>query len=134
MWSLKIYEEMKLLAFRVSDTLTLDELTEILNAIYLENDGKFVSFNRFTDASNLKKMQIDMDLVNSNIKNYRRHYKPANIVKVVIFIPQKYIKGFSYLYKSMLSDDMFSIEISDSLDECASHLSVDKKLLEDAVK
>jgi len=34
----------------------------------------------------------------------------------------------------MLSNDQFKIEISDSLDECAEYLSVDKKLLEDAVK
>jgi len=51
-----------------------------------------------------------------------------------LFIPQKYITGFSYLYKSMLSDDLFKIEILESLDTCAEYLSVDKKLLEDAVK
>jgi hypothetical protein len=41
--------------------------------------------------------------------------------------------GFSSIYKSMLSNDLFSIEISDSLEESAEYLSVDKKLLEDAV-
>jgi hypothetical protein len=49
-------------------------------------------------------------------------------------VPQKYIVGFSYLYKSMLSDDLFKLEILDSLDKCAEYLSVEKKLLEDAVK
>jgi hypothetical protein len=34
----------------------------------------------------------------------------------------------------MLGDDRFQIEISDSIDECAEYLSVDKKLLEYAVK
>jgi hypothetical protein len=34
----------------------------------------------------------------------------------------------------MLSNDQFKIEISDSLDDCAEYLSVDKNLLEDAVK
>lgn len=50
------------------------------------------------------------------------------------FVPQKYVKGFSYLYKSMLSDDLFKIEILETLPECAEYLSVDKKLLEDEVK
>ena len=49
-------------------------------------------------------------------------------------VPQKYVKGFSYLYKSMLSDDLFKIEILETLPECAEYLSVDKKLLEDEVK
>jgi hypothetical protein len=34
----------------------------------------------------------------------------------------------------MLTDKQFSIEISDSIDDCAEYLSVDKRLLEDAVK
>ncbi len=78
MWTLNINEEKKLLILKLSDTLTLNDLS--------------------------------------------------------LFIPQKYIGGFSYLYKSMLSDDLFKIEILDSLDECAKYLSVDKKLLEDAIK
>jgi hypothetical protein len=56
------------------------------------------------------------------------------LIKPSLFIPENYIGGFPHLYKSMLSDDLFSIEILDSLDECAKCLSVDKKLLEDAVK
>ena len=44
----------------------------------------------------------------------------------------KYL-GFSYLYKSMLSDDLFKLEILDSFDKCAEYLSVDIKLLEDSV-
>jgi len=75
-----------------------------------------------------------VDTVSSRIYEYRRQIKPDNPVKISLFIPQRYIGGFSYLYKSMLSDDLFQIEISDSLDECAEYLSVDKKLLEDAVK
>jgi hypothetical protein len=42
--------------------------------------------------------------------------------------------GFSSIYKSMLSDDLFSVKISDSLDDCAEYLSVDKRLLETVVK
>jgi hypothetical protein len=34
----------------------------------------------------------------------------------------------------MLSDDLFKLEILESLDDCAEFLSVDKKMLEDAVK
>jgi hypothetical protein len=34
----------------------------------------------------------------------------------------------------MLSDDLFQIEILDSLDDCAKYLSVDKKLLVEAAK
>ena len=65
---------------------------------------------------------------------YRRLIKPDTPVEISLFIPENYIGGFPHLYKSMLSNDQFKIEISDSLDECAEYLSVDKKLLEDAVK
>jgi hypothetical protein len=134
MWSLKINEEKKLLVLMICNTLTFSELTEILNAIYLGNDGKYASYNRFADASNLKKIKIDIDLVEKNVKWFRRLNKPDSPVKISLFIPQRYIAGFSYLYKSMLSDDLFSVEISDSLDDSAKYLSVDKKLLEDAIK
>ena len=134
MWSLKINEEKKLLIFMISDTLAFSELTEILTAIYLENDGKYASYNRFTDASNLKRINIDIDIVENNVKWFRRFSKPDSPVKISLFIPQRYIAGFSYLYKSMLSDDLFSVEISDSLDDSAKYLSVDKKLLEDTIK
>jgi hypothetical protein len=134
MWTLNINEEKKLLILKLSDTLTLNELSEFLKEIYDENDGKFAAFNRFVNLSALKEIKIDFDTVSSHVHEYRRQIKPDNPVKISLFIPQKYIKGFSYLYKSMLSDDQFKIEILESLDKCAEYLSLDKNLLEDAVK
>jgi len=134
MWTLKINEEKKLLILKISDTLTLDELSDILKEIYMENDGKFATYNRFADLSDLKDIKIDFDTFSSRIHEYRRCINLDNPVKVSLFIPENYIGGFPYLYKSMLSDNLFQIEISDSLDECAEYLSVDKKLLENAVK
>jgi len=134
MWTLNINEENKLLILKISDTLTLNELSEILKAIYDENNGRFATFNRFADLSDLKEIEIDIHTASSSIYEYRRCINSDNPVKISLFMPQKYIGGFSHLYKSMLSDDLFQIEISDSLDECAEYLSVDKKLLEDAVK
>jgi len=134
MWTINITEEDKLLILTISDTLTLNELSEILIEIYDRNDGKFSAFNRFVNLSALKEIKIDLDTVSLHVHEYRRKVKPDAPVKVSLFIPQNYIKGFSYLYKSMLSDDLFKLEILESLDQCAEYLSVDKKLLEDAVK
>jgi hypothetical protein len=134
MWSLKINKEKKLLILKISDTLTLDELSDILKEIYMENDGKNATYNRFAYLSDLKNIKMDIDLVTSRINQFRRYVNLVNPVKISLFIPENYIGGFSSIYKSMLSEDLFSIEISDSLDECAEHLSVDKKLLENAVK
>ena len=134
MWTININEEDKLLILTISDTLTLNELLEYLKEIYDKNDGKFSAFNRFVNLSALKEIKIDLDTVSLHVHEYRRQIKPDNPVKISLFIPQKYITGFSYLYKSMLSDDLFKIEILESLDQCAEYLSVDKKLLEDAVK
>ena len=134
MWSLNINEKNQLLILKLSDTLTLNELSEFLKETYNKDDGKFAAFNRFVDLSALKEVKIDLDTISSQIHEYRRQIKPDNPVKISLFIPQKYIKGFSYLYKSMLSDDLFKLEILESLHECALHLSVDQKLLEEAVK
>ena len=134
MWTLDINEQKKLLTLTISDILTLNELSEFLKEIYDENDGKFATFNRFVNLSALKEIKIDLDTVSLHVHEYRRKVKPDAPVKVSLFIPQKYITGFSYLYKSMLSDDLFKIEISGSLAECAEYLSVDKRLLENAVK
>jgi hypothetical protein len=134
MWTLNVNEEKKLLVLNLSGTLTLDELSEFLKEIYDKNEGKFATFYRFVDLSALKVIKIDLDTVSSCVHEYRRRIIPDTPVKISLFIPQKYISGFSYLYKSMLSDDMFKIEILDSLDKCAEYLSVDKKLLENAIK
>jgi hypothetical protein len=133
MWTINLNKDKKLLILRLSDTLTLNELSDYLKEIYDKDDGKFASFNRFVDLSALKEIKIDLDTVSSYVHKYRRQIKPDNPVKISLFVPQKYVKGFSYLYKSMLSDDMFKLEILDSLDKCAEYLSVDKMLLEEAV-
>jgi hypothetical protein len=133
-WSLNINEEYKLLNLKISDTLTLNELSEILKEIYDKNDGKFATYNRFTDLSALKEIKIDFDTFSSCVHECRSKITPETTVKISLFIPENYIGGFAHLYKSMLSDEQFSIEISDSLDDCAEYLSVDKRLLEDAVK
>ena len=57
MWSLKINEEKKLLMLRISDTLTLNELSEFLKAIYIENDGKIAFYNRFVDMADIKSIE-----------------------------------------------------------------------------
>jgi hypothetical protein len=134
MWSFNINEEKKLLILKFSDTLTLNELSDILKAIYIENDGENAFYNRFVDMTDLKVIEIEFDTLSSHINKYRRLTKPDNPVKISLFIPKNYIGGFPQLYKSMLSNDQFSIEISDSLEECAEYLSVDKKLLKDVVK
>ena len=133
MWTIKINKEKKLLILKLSDTLTLNELSEYLSDIYDKNDGEFAALNRFVDLSTLKEIKIDMDTVSSHIHEYRRQVKPDNPVKISLFVPQKYIVGFSYLYKSMLSDDLFNLEILDSIDACAEFLSVDKAVLENAI-
>jgi hypothetical protein len=134
MWTLNINKEKKLLIFRISGTLTLNELSDILKAIYIENDGKNAFYLRFVDMTDLKVIEIDFDTFSSHINRYRKLTKPDTPVKISLFIPENYIGGFPHLYKSMLSNDQFSIEISDSLEECAKYLAVDKKLLEDTVR
>jgi len=134
MWTLNINKDRKLLLLKLSDTLTLNELLEFLKEIYDKNGAKFAAFNRFVNLSALKEIKIDLDTVSSRIYEYRCLIKPDKPIKITLFIPQKYIKGFSYLYKSMLSDDLFNTEILESLDKCAEYLSVDKMLLEEAVR
>jgi hypothetical protein len=134
MWTLNINEEKRLLTLKLSDVLTLNELSEFLKEIYDKNDGKFAAFNRFVDLSALQEIKIDLDTISSRVHEYRRQIKPDVPVKISLFVPQKYIVGFSYLYKSMLSDELFKLEILESFDDCAEFLSVDKKMLKDAVK
>jgi hypothetical protein len=131
MWSLNVNEDQKLLILKLSGTLTLNELSGFLVEVYDKNDGKFAAFDRFVDLSTLEKVDIDIDTVSACIHEYRRRIKPDHVVKISLFIPQKYIQGFSYLYKSMLSDDLFKLEILESLDQCADYLSVDKQILQD---
>jgi hypothetical protein len=134
MWTLNINEEKRLLILKLSDALTLNELSEFLKEIYDKHDGKFAAFDRLVDLSALQEIKIDLGTVSSRVHEYRRRIIPDTPVKISLFVPQKYVKGFSYFYKSMLSDDLFKLEILDSLDKCAEYLSVDKMLLADAIK
>ena len=132
MWTLHINDENKLLVLKLSDALTLPELSDILKEIYDKYDGKFAAYNRLIDISALTDVNINLDTVSSNIREYRRQIKPDHPVKIALFITQKYIGGFAYLYKLILGDELFQTEIFDSLDDCAQYLSADKKLLENA--
>jgi len=129
MWEMTKDDNNKLLKIKISDNLNLDELSDILKAIYTENDGKNSNYNRFADLTDLKDIEIDFDTACSRINEYRCLIQPDKPIKISLFISQKYITGFSYLYKSMSGSDMFQVEISESLDECAKYLSVDKKVL-----
>ena len=133
MWLLKINEKQKLLVLKISDTLTLNELSDFLIEIYDKHDGKYATLDRFVDMSKLREIKIDFDTFSFNINRYRRLINLENPVKISLFIPENYVGGFPHLYKSMLSNDQFKIEISDSLDDCAEYLSVDKKLLEESL-
>ena len=76
MWTLNINEEKKLIILRISDTLTLNELSEFLKQIYDKNDGKFAIYNRFTDLSDLKDIKIDFNTFSSCIHECRRKTAP----------------------------------------------------------
>ena len=107
MWSLNINEEQKLLIFKFSDTLTLNELSDILKAIYKENDGANAFYNRFVDMTDLKVIEIEFDTFSSHINKYSIKNKTYNTVKISLFIPENYIVGFPKLYKYMLSNYKF---------------------------
>jgi len=93
MWSFNINEEKKLLILKLSDTLTLDELSEFLKEIYDKNDGKYATYNRFTDLSDLKEIKVDFDAFSSCIHECRRKIAPDPLSK------------FHYLYlKTILGD------------------------------
>ena len=133
MWKITKDDNNKLLKIKISDKLNLDELSDILKAIYTENDGKNSNYNRFADLTDLEDIEIDFDRACSRINEYRCLIQPNRPIKISLFIPQKYITGFSHLYKSMSGGDMFQVEISESLDECAKYLSVDKKVLQNEI-
>ena len=130
MWKLNRNDDIKLLKIKIADELTLDELSDILKAIYTANDGKNATYNRFADLTDLKAIEIDVDTACLRINEYRCLIQPDRPIKISLFIPQKYITGFSYLYKSISGSDMFQVEISESLDECAKYLSIDKRVLQ----
>ena len=94
MWKMTKDDNNKLLKIKISDTLNLDELSDILKAIYMENDGKNSNYNRFTDLSDLKDIEIDFDKACSHINEYRCSINPEKPIKISLFIPNKYINGF----------------------------------------
>ena len=72
MWNMIKDDNNKLLKIKMSDKLNLDELSDILKAIYTENDGKNSNYNRFADLSDLKDIEIDFDTACSRISDHAR--------------------------------------------------------------
>jgi hypothetical protein len=134
MWKINRDDDNELLMLQISDELNLKELSDILKAIYTENNGASSTYNRFADLTDLKNIEIDTDTASSCFNKYRCMIKPDRPVKISLFIPQKYVSGFPYLYRSMSGNDLFEIEISDSLNECAKYLSVDKRVLQNKME
>ena len=65
MWKLICKDEKKLLILKISDKIDLNELSDILKTLYIDNRLKSLTYNRFTDLTELK--NIDM---NSGIASF----------------------------------------------------------------
>jgi hypothetical protein len=55
MWKLNRDDDNELFMLQISDELNLKELSDILKAIYAENNGASSTYNRFADLTDHKK-------------------------------------------------------------------------------
>ena len=134
MWKLICKDEKKLLILKISDKIDLNELSDILKTLYIDNRLKSLTYNRFTDLTELKNIDMNSGIASFHFNEYRFLIKPDKAIKISLFIPQKYIVGFSYLYKSMSGNDNFKLKICNSLDDCAKYLSIVKSELQNAIR
>ena len=129
MWTVNVKDHENLILIRSGTTIDYADTLKALNQIYLDNEGRHSAYKRFVDLSNLKDMNTHFDSIIDQIQQYRKINQVDSDVKVAAYAPFGVLRAIIEIY---VQEDGFGgngFMVSNSIDECADYLSVDKELL-----
>ena len=129
MWIITQSESQKLVVIKADSALTFNSLLNVLDTIYLENEGRFSSFNRFANLSDIEKIEVDLKTLVRTVRYYRKAKPPENDIKIAIYLPYGTTYVLAENYIIMTEDDTYNSMVSDSYSKCAEFLGVEKNLL-----
>ena len=130
MWTVTLKDDQDLLLLRSDAVLDYRSLRDLLDQIYVEDEGKLASCDRFADLSGIETIDVDIDTVGETVQMYRQITPPTNEVKIAVHIPFGLTSSLVRIYRLLTEPDtLFKIQIFHSVEECAEYLQVDQSVL-----
>ena len=106
------------------------KINNMLRQVYMKDNGKYASYDRFADLSSIEIIDVDIDRVVETVQFYRRLKSPINEVKVAVHLPFGMTGSLAQIYKILTeTDTLFNLQIFRSVEECADYLEVDQSML-----
>lgn len=130
MWNVTANDEEKLLLIKSDSTLNNFNIQNILHDIYVKGQGKYSSYSRLIDLTALTDIDANFDLIRDQVQWYRSANQVEADFKIAMYMPFGILQSFIDVYLQEVEDRGNRLLLSDSLDECAEYLSVDKELLQ----
>jgi hypothetical protein len=130
MWTVTTNDHEKLILVKSDKKIDFINIQILLNKIYLENEGKCSWYDRFIDLSDLKDIEGNLSVIRDHIRLYQKLHALNDDVKFIVYSPFGFLRSIIEFYEKEDKSRGFKLQLSDSLDECADFLSVDKALLQ----
>ena len=87
MWTATINDDESLMLIKTGSVFDYRSLLELLDQIYVKNDGKHAHYDRYVDLTGLETINIDMDTVAETAKLYRQRNHVPKGVKIAFHSP-----------------------------------------------
>jgi hypothetical protein len=130
MWTVTAKDDLNLMVIRSDGVLDYLTLQDLLRKIYVDEKGKYASYDRFADLSRVEDINIDVDTVVKTVHLYRRFKPPTNEVKVAVHLPFGMTGSLAQIYKILTeTDTLFDLQIFRSVEECAEYLNDEQSML-----
>lgn len=130
MWSINIKEDENLILVRSGASLDYANIQQTLHQIYLENDGRYSSFDRFIDLSNIGDVNAHFDSIRDQIYWFRKANPYEDKVKTAAYLPFGILRAIVEIYVREDPAENAKLMVTGSLDECADYLRVEKAMLQ----
>jgi hypothetical protein len=130
MWTVTAKDDLNLMVIRSDGVLDYRRLQDLLHQIYLDDEGKYASYDRFADLSSIETIDVDIDTVVKVVQTYRGFKPLTNEVKVAVYLPFGMTGSLAQIFKLLTeTDTLFNLQIFRSVEECAEYLEVDQSML-----
>ena len=130
MHTVTVKDDHNLLIMKAGTVFDYSLLREWLSQVYVDEDGKLASYDRFADLSSIEEIDVDIDTVVETVQMYRKMNPPSNGVKAAVLMPFGLTASFAQIFKlATESDLLFNVQIFNSIKECAEYLQVDPNVL-----
>jgi len=110
MWTVTINNDEGLMLIKTGSVFDYRTLLELLDQIYIRNDGKHAHYDRFVDLTDLETIDIDIDTLTETAKSYRRLGHLPKEVKIAFHSPFGMAGSLAQIYRLMTeTDNLFNI-------------------------